>query len=284
MTYDPRDDAFKSYEAAIDALRAKHINARKVVRIGDCELILGDCLDVLPNLPSVPHVLTDPPYDKEAHTQQRRVRRGNEALEFEALEFEALEFEALDKYSRQLVRVSEGWLLTFCQAENVTHWRDSVERVGGKYRRAMVWIKPDGMPQYSGDRPGMGYESIAASWCGKGRSVWNGGGKHGVFTHCKNDFKNGAPHPTTKPKALMRELVDLFTEPAQTILDPFMGSGTTGVACVQLQRKFIGIELDETYFDIACKRIEEAYKQPSLFPAEKPKPKKTGDLFAEDAA
>ena len=161
MSYDPRDDAFKSYEAAIDALRARHLNARKVVRIGECELILGDCLEVLPNLPPVPHVLTDPPYDKEAHTQQRRVRRGNEALEFEAL----------DKYSQELVRVSDGWLLTFCQAENVAQWRDSVERMGGKYRRAMVWIKPDGMPQYSGDRPGMGYESIVASWCGQGRSA-----------------------------------------------------------------------------------------------------------------
>jgi DNA modification methylase len=75
-----------------------------------------------------------------------------------------------------------------------------------------------------------------------------------------------------------------FLPDAQTILDPFMGSGTTGVACVQLQRKFIGIELDETYFDIAVKRIEEAYKQPSLFPVEKPKPAKTGNLFEGDTA
>jgi len=70
----------------------------------------------------------------------------------------------------------------------------------------------------------------------------------------------------------------------ETILDPFMGSGTTGVACVQLDRKFIGIELDPDYFEIACKRIEEAYRQPKLFPVEKPKPAKTGDMFAEGAA
>ena len=85
-------------------------------------------------------------------------------------------------------------------------------------------------------------------------------------------------HPTQKPLRVMRWCLG-FLPDAPTILDPFMGSGTTGVACVQLDRKFIGIELDEGYFDIACKRIEEAYKQPSLFPAEKPKPVDNLDLF-----
>ena len=61
------------------------------------------------------------------------------------------------------------------------------------------------------------------------------------------------------------ELVSLFTNSGETVCDPFMGSGTTGVACAKLGRKFIGIEIDEGYFDIACKRIEQAYAQPSLF-------------------
>lgn len=71
-------------------------------------------------------------------------------------------------------------------------------------------------------------------------------------------------HPTQKPVPLMEWCLD-FLPDNETILDPFMGSGTTGVACVKLGRKFIGIELDPKYFDIACKRIEEAYKQPDLF-------------------
>lgn len=69
-------------------------------------------------------------------------------------------------------------------------------------------------------------------------------------------------HPTEKPVSLMEQVVK-WTD--GLVLDPFMGSGTTGVACVKLGRKFIGIELDEKYFDISCKRIEEAYKQPDLF-------------------
>lgn len=63
----------------------------------------------------------------------------------------------------------------------------------------------------------------------------------------------------------MAEILKDFTNSGETILDPFMGSGTTGVACVKLGRKFIGIELDEKYFDIACRRIEESYKQPDMF-------------------
>lgn len=88
-------------------------------------------------------------------------------------------------------------------------------------------------------------------------------------------------HPTQKPLGVMRWVTE-FTK--GLVLDPFMGSGTTGVACVQLDRKFIGIELDPDYFEIACKRIEEAYRQPKLFPVEKPKPAKTGDMFAEGSA
>lgn len=278
--YCPRTDSFESYNAAIEAIRDERAakveavlsaGAKQAKWIGDALMIQGDCLEVVPSLGRVDHVITDPPYDKEAHTQKRRVRRGNEALEFEAL----------DKYSRVMVAASSGWLLTFCQAENVAQWRDSVERTGGKYRRAMIWIKPDGMPQYSGDRPGMGYESITASWCAKGRSVWNSGGKHGVFRHNKSgEWPNGAPHPTTKPKSLMRELLLDFTNTRQTILDPFMGSGTTGVAALQLGRKFIGIELDPDYFHVACKRVAEAWQQPCLFDEPKREKPKTGDLFA----
>lgn len=75
---------------------------------------------------------------------------------------------------------------------------------------------------------------------------------------------DGKEHPTQKPIQLMQWCLEFFPK-AKTILDPFMGSGTTGVACVNLGRSFIGIEREPTYFDIACRRIEEAYKQPRLF-------------------
>lgn len=83
------------------------------------------------------------------------------------------------------------------------------------------------------------------------------------------DYK-GRQHPTQKPIAVMEWCLG-FVE-GETILDPFMGSGTTGVACVKLGRRFIGIEIEEKYFDIACKRIEEATKQPDLFIEQPKKP------------
>lgn len=243
--------------------------------IGDCTLYLGSCTDILPHLETANAVITDPPFEEEAHTLQRRVKRGS-ICETESLPFAKIENR--DLVAKEITRVSAGWALAFCQAEAVSLWRDSFEAVGAKYKRSMVWIKPDGMPQYSGDRPGMGYESIVSVWCGQGKSVWNGGGRHGVFTINKNEGIGVAPHPTTKPTKLMMELVNLFSNPGELIIDPFMGSGTTGVACVKLGRKFIGIEIEENYFNIACKRIREAYSQPDLFIQAAPKYKQN-DLF-----
>ena len=83
-------------------------------------------------------------------------------------------------------------------------------------------------------------------------------------------FETNTPHPAPFPVALPAKALEATN--CENILDPFMGSGTTGVACAKLGRKFIGIEIDEGYFDIACKRIEDAYKQPDMFVAPPQKP------------
>ena len=237
--------------------------------IGSAELWLGDCRDILPTLGKVDAVITDPPFEAEAHTKQRRklglVTAGGREMLAAALPFAAMTEEVRATVCKQITKICSGWALYFCQAEAVSDWRDAVESAGQKYKRAMVWIKPDGMPQFTGDRPGMGYESIVAAWCGTGRSVWNGGGRHGVFVFNKNDGKGPAPHPTTKPAPLMTELAALFSQVGATVLDPFMGSGTTGVACANLGRDFIGIEIDHKYFEIACRRIDDAQRQKRMF-------------------
>lgn len=243
--------------------------------IGNATLYLGDCLEILRVLPKVDAVITDPPFDAEAHTLQRRaLGRGSEDgrrdIENAALPFPPLTIGQRSVAAARMVEISKGWLLVFCQAESVGKWREAIEMAEGKWRRAMVWVKPDGMPQFSGDRPGMGYESIASAWCGAGASTWNGGGKHGVFVIPKHDSGNGHggtsnEHPTQKPRRLMNELVGLFTTEGQTVCDPFMGSGTTGIAAANLQRSFVGIEIEPRYFDIACERIENAQRQERLF-------------------
>lgn len=236
----------------------------------DVDLRLGDCLDVLPTLAagSVHAVVTDPPFEEEAHTLQRRklgrsTGNGREIVEA-PLPFAAIDSATRIAFSREAVRVCRGWILVFCQAEAVADWRDCLIDAGASYKRSMVWVKPDGMPQYSGDRPGMGYESIVAAWAGTGGSHWNGGGSHGVFTHNKSNGAGPNIHPTQKPLQLMARLIGLFTNEGETVLDAFMGSGTTGVACVKAGRHFLGIEVSPDYHAIAQRRIADAQAQLTL--------------------
>lgn len=213
----------------------------------------ADCREILPLLEPVDLVLTDPPFEKEAHTLQRRVKRTGGLMATEVLPFAEITEELRKESSRLMAALCQKWALVFCQIEAAPNWRESFEDGGHIYRRTCLWIKPDGMPQYSGDRPGMGYETFVAMH-GPGRSVWNGGGRHGVFVINKGEG-HAQEHPTTKPIKLMKELVALFSNPKETVLDPFMGSGTTLRAAKDLGRKAIGIELEERYCEIAASRM-----------------------------
>lgn len=241
--------------------------------IGDCRLILGDCRDVLPSLCNVDHVISDPPYEKEAHRTMRRTQKSIREGVNDDIVFAAITEEERAHAAANAVRLSKGWVMFFCQAEAAGAWRDAIEAADGKYKRTMIWVKPDSSPQFNGQMPAMGYESISLAWCGEGHPRWNGGGRRGVFTHLTNQLDRHGVHQTEKPVPLMRELVSLFTNPGEIVLDFFMGVGTTGVACAKLGRKFIGIEIDPRYFEIACKRISDAYAQPDMFRdfAEKPR-------------
>ena len=228
-------------------------------------MYFGDSLEIMPTLGRVSHVIGDPPYEKEAHKVGRRtqatIKRGVNA----DLDFAAITSDQRMQAARLACDMSDGWVLFFCQAEAAGDWRDALEAAGGKYKRTMIWVKPDSTPQLNGQMPAPGYESMPLAWCGVGHSRWNGGGKRGVYTHLTNQRDRDGRHPTEKPIPLMRELVTDFTLPGDMILDPFMGSGTTGIACVRSGRRFIGIEKDERYFDVACQRIQLAYDAPDMF-------------------
>ncbi|OAE39704.1 DNA-methyltransferase [Brucella intermedia] len=252
----------------------------RIERIGDAVLYNGDCLEVMASLEKVDHVIGDPPYEKEAHRSMRRTQKSIKTGANADLDFAAITESLRDHVSIAAHRLSRGWILFFCQAEAVGIWRDSLEAAGSKYKRSMIWVKPDSTPQLNGQMPAMGYESMPLSWSGEGHSRWNAGGKRGVYTHLTNQRDRDGRHPTEKPIPLMTELLADFTSQGQTILDPFMGSGTTGVACARLGRRFIGIELDPKYFDVACERIEKAYAQGDMFVEAPRKVPKSADLFA----
>jgi site-specific DNA-methyltransferase (adenine-specific) len=246
---------------------------KKEVVIGNCRLLLGDCLAVMPTLGKVDAVVTDPPY--EAVMQDKWGTLSKQApsshVRFDEIRFQAIDG-IRDQAAKAMVDVCQGWLIAFCMAEGVRAWRDAIEAAGARYKRAMVWVKPDAMPQFNGQGPSVGHEMMVSAWCGKGHSKWNGGGRPGTFIYNKNT-QGGAVHPTQKPLALMSELVALFSFVGDTVLDPFMGSGTTGVSCANLGRSFVGIEQDFTHFENAVKRITDAHKQADFF-VEKPAPVK----------
>lgn len=205
--------------------------------IGDCRLILGDCRDILPTLGKVDAVVTDPPYGIGITKSNRlAVSRGMGGKSWDE--------EAPDIQ----------WILDMKVPAIV--W-------GGNYfplpphRGPLVWDK---------NNAGRDFADFEFAWTNLDMVA-----RRFVFRPMNMD--GGKQHPTQKPIVLMEWCLN-FIPTARTILDPFMGSGTTGVACANLDRSFIGIEREPDYFDIACDRIRKAYAQPDMFiapPAEKPK-------------
>lgn len=268
-TYDADANSKGCFDLCISSLRERLEKSRVV--IGDAVLYQEDCRFVLPTLHGIDHIITDPPYEDELHSAFGKISRKDGQEMIKALEFGGINADRAG-LAAEFARISQGWAIIFCIAEGVRAWRDDLQAAKAKWDTPLAWVKPDASPRFNGQGAARGFECAVTAWCGKGHRSWNGGGKRGVFTHLVNGDRPGG-HPTEKPFGLMRELVALYTNHGQTVLDPFMGSGTTGVACVKLGRKFIGIEQDAKHFATAVRRITEAYKQPDFFvspPEKKP--------------
>lgn len=256
MTYDASDNARKSYDVAITAMREK-LESFHRVQIGDCTLYRADCREVLPLLPRSDLLLSDPPYGiKQANGFDGFDGFGGMGTPIARRQYDGEwdnERPSAETFAAMLKAASAHVI-----------W-------GGNYftdilpvgRKWLFWDKCQTMPTYSDGE--MAWTSLPG--VSTKRIVYN---NNGLMAREKDRV-----HPTQKPIEVMRWCVQQASD-ARTILDPFMGSGTTGVACVKLGRKFIGIEINEGYFDIACKRIEQAYAQPDFFvEASKPKPEQT---------
>ena len=215
----------------------------------------GDCREILPQLDMVDHVITDPPYDDQTHSRGGSVIRYDGGPDIAKIPFAALNDVA--PVAQEFARVTRRWMLIFCAVRQVHGWSTALEAAGVRVPRVMVWVKPDASPQFSGDRPGHGYESIVVAHP-VGRTRWNGGGKKGVYEHLRMDRASGFWHPTQKPEKLLAELVADFTDIGDTVLDPFAGSGTTLVAAKRLGRKAIGVEVNEQYAEMVANRLRQS--------------------------
>jgi len=203
------------------------------VIIGDATLYLGDCREILPTLPKVDAVITDPPYG--IGIAANPVRQAHERMEWDA--------SAPDSAVFDLILNAAGLHVIW----------------GGNY-----FDLPPSQCFYVWDKVQPQDFSLAMcemAWCIK---------KSPAKLYRQSVLSYRKEHPTQKPVELLAWCIEQAGKP-ETILDPFMGSGTTGVAAMQLGRKFIGIEIEERYFQIACERIENAQRQQTLFePVRKP--------------
>lgn len=224
----------------------------------------GDCREILPQLEAVDHVITDPPYSEHTHRKQwvgAALTKGRARFSGPGLKTE-LGFPSLDADTRRLIatesaRLVRRWVAVFSDIEGCDLWRVDLTASGLEYVRTCVWVKPDAAPQFTGDRPGSGAEVFTLAHQ-PGRKRWSGGGRHGVFSHMVNNYgRTDRQHPTAKPETLMSELVTLFTDAGDLILDPFGGSGTTAVAAKRLGRRCILIDREEKYCEVAAKRLSQ---------------------------
>lgn len=231
----------------------------------------GDNQRMLKSLPekSIDHFISDPPYSEHVHGKQRRMLRGSGGrvaagqragrgkVGPASLGFDALSAAVREATAQAIARLTRRWALIFTNAEGQSDWEKELRNHDVRHIRVGAWVKIGAQPQLTGDRPGVGFEAIEIAH-GPERCRWNGGGHHAVWTHAIATDRSGGGdrfHTTQKPLSLMLELVELFTDPGDVVLDPFAGSGTTGVACLRLGRRFIGYEKDAKYARVAQDRL-----------------------------
>jgi DNA modification methylase len=215
----------------------------RIERIGAATLYLGDCLEILPTLPKVDAVITDPPYGINAARTRNSQKDGWVDYGVDGWD--------KDRPGRQVFDLMRS------AAPLQIIW-------GGNYFTdylppTMQWLAWDK------GQDGFSLADFELAWSSQNKAARR------IHYARALAMKDGKEHPTQKPVAVMRWCLEHAGRPTMT-LDPFMGSGTTGVACTQMGLGFIGVEREPKYFDIACRRIEETQKQAALFPPEAPAP------------
>jgi len=228
-------------------------------------LYQGDCLE-LSGLHPVDVVITDPPYSSGGFSEAAKMGTGGSigsTINDRKIQGDTMSSEGYIALVRRVLRSADASsAYVFTDWRMWGHTKEAVELAGFRLRGMLVWDKQS---PAMGARWKMQHELIA--WGTKLTSKM-GDGYGNVLSSGRsgNEF-----HPTEKPLPLIQKLVN-NAEPG-VIFDPFMGSGTTGVAAVKNRRPFVGIELDTAFFDIACRRISDALSRPDFF-VERPAPAK----------
>jgi DNA modification methylase len=217
--------------------------------IGPCTLYLGDCLEILPEIRSVDALVTDPPYgvmlgeknSGQAIEKAQAAYRGfSDTPEYVRDKVIPAIKIALSKAKRGIITPGKRNLLSYPPPDDIGVWFNPAGTSIGRWGFSLA------SPILYYGKPPINIRKSGAS------SVWG---------HFERNTELKKLHPCPRPLKFTTWAVNKASLEGEIVLDPFMGTGTTGVACVSIQRRFIGIEIDEKYFDVACKRIEIAALQ-----------------------
>lgn len=236
------------------------------VEIGPHVLYRADCRDVLDEIGRVDAVVTDPPYSERTHAGHDATVNGHLGMSKDKSYRSGLAYGALSSndvltLSDLFVRCCTGWIVWMCDHTLVPFIQGGLEARGRYVFAPLPYYAPGSRIRLSGDGPSSWTIWImVARPATKQFSTW-GTLPGGYVNQGWNDVEIIGGKPTKLMEALVRD----YSRDDDIVLDPFMGSGTTGVACVNLGRRFIGIEIDQQHFDIACKRIDYAHSQLRLF-------------------
>lgn len=227
----------------------------------------GNCVEILHTIGPVDHCITDPPYSERTHMNAKTSRRSTlpDVADFDCRTKRRLDF-GFEHLSSQTRRALASWIaehvyrwsIIFSDQEQSWLWRLSLQARGVNYRRTGCWDRIGGAPQFNGMEPAAGHEDIIISHRA-GTRRWNGGGRRAVYSYPvvanRLGQRGSRLHPTQKPLALMVAILEDFTDPDDTVIDPFCGSGTTGEAALTLGRRFIGIEQNPEWAELARDRL-----------------------------
>jgi len=226
------------------------------------KLIHGDCLEEMKKIPdeSIDMVLTDIPYGEVTKNGEDRAKYNGQLRKINKGKADVLTFD-LNVLLKEIARVSNGGVYIFCgieQIETIYSFFSNEKDFKDFMVRLCAWKKTNPAPSNGQHMWLSSFENCI--FAKKRKTKFNQSCKSSVW-----DFPTGRSkvHPTEKPLALFEYLVKSSSDENDVVLDMCMGSGTTGVACKNLNRNFIGIELDETYFNIAKERIDNSPEIPN---------------------
>jgi site-specific DNA-methyltransferase (adenine-specific) len=230
-------------------------------QIGRATLILGDCREVLPTLGKVDHIITDPPYGEGTHEQHdARAARRSDGANAKPLGYSALTLDDVAVFAGLFHEATPGWVVWFTNFDLAHIVRARLSETVRTTFPPLPYYHSGRSVRLAGDGPCSWTDWIVVA---RTKELRKWGTLRGGYI--AGEGWNDKARMGGKPTRLMQMVVADYSRPDELVCDPFMGAGTTGVACMKEGRDFVGIEIDPAAFELACKRIEDAQRQGDMF-------------------